>query len=158
MVAAMSKLVAIAYPDEATAGEVAQTLIELQMEHAIALDDLVVAVRDNDGEIDLSQPFKPAPGRAAMDAPRGRLMPLLDMAIGGTAEAAAEVGVDDSFMEDLGAKLAPGGAAIFVLVRRSTLDKVLPRVSQYGGEVVRSSRSRGTEETLREALREPTPT
>jgi uncharacterized membrane protein len=136
MVAAMSKLVAIAYPDEATAGEVAQTLIELQMEHAIALDDLVVAVRDDDGEIDLRRPFKPSPGRAAREAQR----------------------VDDSFMQDLGAKLGPGDAAIVVLVRRSTLDKVLPRVSRYGGEVIHSSRNRGPEETLREALREPTPT
>ena len=33
MVASMSKLVAIAYPDEATAGEVAQTLMERQLEH-----------------------------------------------------------------------------------------------------------------------------
>jgi uncharacterized membrane protein len=130
MVAAMSKLLAIAYPDEATAGEVAQTLIELQMEHAIALDDLVVAVRDDDGEIALRRPFKPIAGGAARD------------------------GIDESFIEDLGAKLGPGGAAIFVLVRRSTLDKVLPRVSRYGGEVIHSSRSRGTEETLREALRE----
>ena len=132
----MSKLVAIAYPDEATAGEVAQTLIDLQLEQAIALDDLVVAVRDDDGEIDLRRPFKPMPGRPAREAQR----------------------VDDSLVEELAAKLSRGGAAIFVLVRRSTVDRVLPRVSQYGGEVIHSSRGRGTEETLLEALRKPTPT
>ena len=43
----MSNLVAVAYPDEATAGEVAQALIELQKEHSIELDDLAVAVRQH---------------------------------------------------------------------------------------------------------------
>ena len=56
----MSTLVAIAYPDEATAGEVSQTLMELQKEHSIELDDLVVAIRNPDGKIKLKQSFKPA--------------------------------------------------------------------------------------------------
>jgi uncharacterized membrane protein len=67
-----------------------------------------------------------------------------------------DVGVDDNFMKDLGEKLKPGGAAVFVLVRKSTPDKVLPRVSQYGGEVIHSSLSNEAEETLQEALREHT--
>ena len=65
-----------------------------------------------------------------------------------------DVGVDDDFMKQLGEKLQPGGAAIFVLVRQSTPDKVLPRISQYGGEVIHSSLSAQAEETLQEALRE----
>jgi uncharacterized membrane protein len=160
----MSTLVAIAYPDEATAGEVSQTLMQLQKEHSIELDDLVVAVRQDDGKIKLRQSFKPAASGAAGGALWGGLigliffMPLLGMAIGGATGAAAgamtDVGVDDKFMKDLGAKLKPGGAAVFVLVRKSTPDKVLPRVSQYGGDVIHSSLSSEAEETLREALRE----
>jgi uncharacterized membrane protein len=161
----MSDLVAIAYPDEATAGEVAQTLLELQREHLIELDDLVVAIRKEDGKIKLRQSFNPAATGAAGGALWGGLigllflMPLLGAAIGGATGAAAgamsDVGVDDRFMKELGEKLKPGGAALFVLVRRSTPDKVLPRVSQYGGEVIHSSLSEEAEETLREALREP---
>jgi uncharacterized membrane protein len=45
----MSNLVAVAYPDEPTASEVAQTLIELQKERSIQLEDLVVAIRKDDG-------------------------------------------------------------------------------------------------------------
>ena len=55
-------------------------------------------------------------------------------------------------MKDLGSKLEPGGAALFVLVRSSTPDKVLPRISQYGGEVLHTSLPTESEETLREAL------
>jgi uncharacterized membrane protein len=159
----MSNLVAVAYPDEATAGEVAQTLIELQREHSIELDDLAVAVRRDDGKIKLRQSFKPVASGATGGALWGGLigliflMPLLGMAIGGATGAATgamtDVGVDDAFMKDLGEKLQPGGAAVFVLVRQSTPDKVLPRISQYGGDVIHSSLSQEAEETLQEALR-----
>jgi uncharacterized membrane protein len=160
----MSNLVAIAYPDEATASEVAQALAELQKEHSIELEDLVVAIRKDDGKIKLKQSFSPAGAGAAGGALWGGLigliffMPLLGMAIGGATGAATgkmtDVGVDDAFMKDLGEKLQPGSAAVFVLVRKSTPDKVLPRISQYGGEVVHSSLSAEAEETLQEALRE----
>jgi uncharacterized membrane protein len=160
----MSNLVAVAYPDEGTATEVAQTLIELQKEHSIQLDDLVVAVRRPDGKIKLKQSFSPAGTGAAGGALWGGLiglvffMPLLGMAIGGATGAATgkmtDVGVDDKFMKELGDKLEPGSAAVFVLVRQSTPDKVLPRVSQYGGHVIHSSLSEEAEETLDEALRE----
>lgn len=162
----MSNLIAVAYPDEATASEVAQTLIELQKEHSIQLDDLVVAHRNPDGKIKLKQSFSPAGSGAAGGALWGGLigliffMPLLGMAIGGATGAAAgamtDVGVDDKFMKELGEKLQPGGGAVFVLVRESTPDKVLPRISQYGGEVIHSSLSEQAEETLQEALRQHT--
>jgi uncharacterized membrane protein len=160
----MSNLVAVAYPDETTASEVAQTLIELQKEHSITLDDLVVAIRKPDGKIKLKQSFSPAGTGGARGGPWGGVvgllffMPLLGMAIGGATGAATgamtDVGVDDKFMKELGEKLQPGGAAVFVLVRESTPDKVLPRISQYGGDVIHSSLSEHAEETLQEALRE----
>ena len=160
----MSNLVAVAYPDESTASEVAQTLIELQRERSIGVDRVVVAIRKPDGKIKLKQSFSPAGSGAAGGALWGGLigliffMPLLGMAIGGATGAASgamtDVGVDDDFMKQLGEKLQPGGAAVFVLVRQSTPDKVLPRISQYGGEVIHSSLSAQAEETLQEALRE----
>ena len=162
----MSNLVAIAYPDESTASQVAQTLIELQKEHSIKLDDMVIAHRKPDGKIKLKQSFSPAGTGAAGGALWGGLiglilfMPLLGMAVGAASGAAAgaatDVGVDDKFMKELGEKLQPGGAAVFVLVSQSTPDKVLPRISQYGGEVIHSSLSEQAEETLQEALREHT--
>src|ERR1700710_499716 len=147
----MSNLVAVAYPDEATAREVGQTLMELQKEHSIELEDLAIAVRQDDGKIKLKQTFSPTASGATGGALWGGLigliffMPLLGAAIGGATGAATgaltDVGVDDKFMKELGEKLQPGGAAVFVLVSQSTPDKVLPRISQYGGEVIHSSLS-----------------
>ena len=101
-------------------------------------------------------PARPAAPCGAASSACIFFMPLFGMAIGGAtgaaAGAASDVGVDDKFMKELGEKLQPGGAAVFVLVSQSTPDKVLPRISQYGGEVIHSSLSEHAEETLQEAL------
>ena len=160
----MSNLIAIAYPDEATAHEVAATLRELQKEQTIQIDDLAVAVRKDDGKMKLKQSVSTAGAGAAGGALWGGLIgliflaPLLGMAIGAASGAAggamADYGIDDKFMKDLGDKMGKGGAVLFVLVRQSTPDKVLPRISQYGGDVVHSSLDSETEQVLKDALRE----
>jgi uncharacterized membrane protein len=160
----MSNLIAIAYPDEATANEVAAALHELQKERTIEFEDLVIAIRKDDGKLKLKQAFSTTGAGAASGALWGGLigliflMPLMGMAIGAATGAAggamADYGIDDRFMKELGEKLPPGGAALFVLVRRSTPDKVLPRISQYGGDVVHTSLDAETEQMLQEALQQ----
>jgi uncharacterized membrane protein len=158
----MSNLVAIAYPDQATAEDVVATLSRLQTEHAIELEDAVVVTREQDGKVKLHQTSKLAGAGAAGGALWGGLIgliffvPLLGMALGAATGAATgaltDVGVDDRFMKDLGASLAPGGAAVIVLVRRSTPDKVLPEIAQFGGQVIQSSLDTATENRLRHVL------
>jgi uncharacterized membrane protein len=90
----MSNLVAVAYPDEATAQEVGSTLVDLQKEHMIELDDLVVAINE-DGKIKLRQSFHGGAAGAAGGALWGGLIgliflaPLLGMAVGAAAGGAA---------------------------------------------------------------------
>jgi uncharacterized membrane protein len=161
----MSNLIAIAYPDRETAEQVRRTLFEMQKEQLIALDDMVVVTRSEDGKVKLHQSASPAGVGAAGGALWGGLIgliflaPLVGMAVGaaagGATGALSDVGVDDSFMKELGARLDSGGAALIVLVRRSTPDKVLPRIKEYGGEVLQTSLSGEAEESLREALGEP---
>ena len=158
----MSDLVVIAYKDVDTAQTVAGNLGDAVKQHLIELEDCVIVERKADGKVKLHQPSLTGIGAAGGALWGGLIgliffMPLLGAAIGGATGAATgaltDVGVDDSFMKDLGAKLQPGGAAVFVLVRQSTPDKVLPRISQYGGDVIHSSLSQDAEETLQEALR-----
>lgn len=160
----MSNLIAIAYPDEATAHDVATTLRELQKEQTIQFDDLVVAVRQEDGKLKLKQSASTAGAGAAGGALWGGLIgliflaPLLGMAIGAASGAAGgamtDYGIDDKFMRDLASKMPTGGAVLFVLVRQSTPDKVLPRISEYGGDVVHTSLDSETEQVLQDALRQ----
>ena len=158
----MSTLVAIAYPDQATAEEVVSTLSRLQTEHLIALEDAVVVSAGDDGKVKLHQTRKLVAGGAAGGALWGGLIgliffvPLFGMAIGAATGAATgaltDVGVDDNFMKDLGAKLQPGGAAVIVLVHRSTPDKVLPEIAGFGGEIIQTSLDDDAEQRLRQAL------
>ncbi len=158
----MSNLIAVAYEDVDRARDVLQTLNELGVEHAITLEDAVIAERRPDGTVKLHQTIRPGAVGAAGGALWGGLIgllflaPFLGMAIGaasgGAAGALSDPGVDDHFLKHLGADLEPGMAAVILLVRESTPDKVLPRISPYGGRVIHSSLSDEAEERLRDAL------
>ena len=157
----MSNLVAIAYDDVDQAQQVTQTLGELMKEHSIELEDVVIVEHRDDGKIKLHQPSMAGIG-AAGGALWGGLIgliffvPLFGAAIGAASGAAAgaltDRGIDDNFMKELGDKLPQGGAAVFVLVREATADKVVPEVAKFGGHVIQSSLSNDQESALQEAL------
>jgi uncharacterized membrane protein len=163
----MSNLVAIAYPDRETAEQVRRTLIEMQKEHIIELDDMVVVTRAEGGKVKLHQSVSVAGAGAAGGALWGGLIgllflaPVFGMAVGaaagGASGALTDIGVDDKFMKELGTHLDDGSAALIVLVRKSTPDKVLPRIKEYGGHVLQTSLNEEAEESLRTALGEPVP-
>jgi len=157
----VSDLVAIAYPDQATAERVRGRLGEAIKSRILELDDAVIVTRGQDGKIKVHQSRSPVGAGATGGALWGGLIgllflaPLLGMAIGAAAGAAggalADYGVDDSFMKNLGAKLEPGGAALIVLVRKMTPDKMLENIQEHG-EVIQSSLSNEAEARLSEAL------
>jgi len=157
----MSNLVAIAYDDVNQAQEVTNTLGQLMKEHSIELEDAVIVEHRAGGKIKLHQPSMAGLG-AASGALWGGLIgliffvPLFGLAIGAASGAAAgalsDHGIDDNFMKELGNKLPEGGAAVFVLVREATRDKVVPEISKFGGHVLQSSLSNEQETALQEAL------
>jgi len=161
----MSSLIAIAYPDTETAERVRQELIQATKEHLVTLEDAVVVEHRPDGKIKLHQAMSPAGAGAAGGALWGGLIgllflaPLVGMAVGaaagGVAGKAADVGVNDNFMKELGAKLPAGGAALLVLGRTDAPEKVIDRVKAYGGHVIQTSLSDEAEQHLRDALGEP---
>ena len=159
----MSDLVAIAYPDLATAKEVTANASRAQQAHEIELDDMVIIERRGDGKVKLHQPSLAGAG-AAGGALWGGLIgliflaPLVGMAVGAASGAVAgkvtDVGVNDNFMKDLGEKLPPGSAALLALGRTDAPDKVIDRVKGYGGHVIQTSLDEEQEEHLRAALGE----
>jgi uncharacterized membrane protein len=164
----MSTLVAIAYPDRETAERVRQELSEASREHLVQLQDAVVVVHGPDGKIKLDQTFSTAGAGAAGGALWGGLIgllflaPFLGMAVGaasgGLAGKFTDVGVNDDFMKQLGAKLPPGSAALIALGSTEAGDKLLERLKPYGGEVIQTSLGTEQEEHLRAALNAPAAT
>jgi uncharacterized membrane protein len=158
----MSDLLVIAFPSEAKAEEVRKKLLDMQQEYLIELSDAVVAVKQPDGHVKLNQLFHPTAAGAASGALWGTLigmlflMPLAGTAVGAAAGALSgaltDAGINDRFMRDAAQTLQSGNAALFLLIRKMTTDKVLAELQGVGGTVLRTSFDHTKGEALREAL------
>ncbi|PPC89167.1 MAG: hypothetical protein CTY36_15980 [Methylocystis sp.] len=158
----MNDLLVIAFPSEEKAEEVRQKLFTMQKEYLIELGDAVVAVKNADGAIKLNQLFNTTALGGVSGAFWGALiglifmMPLAGAAIGAGAGAVSgaltDFGIDDKFMKDVAAAVPPGGAALFLLVRKMTTDKVLEGLKGVGGVVLRTSFDKSKDDAIRAAL------
>ena len=158
----MSDLVVIEFPSEARAEEVRQKLLDMQKEYLIELGDAVIATKQPSGRIKLNQIYHPTAIGAATGTLWGTLvgliflMPVVGAAIGAASGAVGgaltDVGLNDRFMKDVAASLDSGKAALFLLVRKMTTDKVLADLKGVGGKVMRTSFDHTKEEALRAAL------
>jgi len=161
----MSTLVAISYPDLATAEQVRAELIQATKEHILSLEDAVVVEHQSDGKIKLHQAMSTAGAGAAGGALWGGLIgliflaPLFGMAVGAASGAlagkATDAGVNDRFMKELGAALPPGGAALIALGHSDARDKLIERMRPYGGQIIQTSLGKEEEDQLRAAMATP---
>ena len=154
----MSELVAIAYPDEAAVTRAEANLAEAIHAGLIDVEDVVVIVRDEDGTVDVRQGSTGVGPAAVGGAMWGGLIglvflaPLLGMAVGALAGGAVwKAGVAESFVDELRESLTPGSAALVLLVREMTPEKVLPQIREHG-RVIQTSLSDKVEAQLAAAL------
>ena len=139
-----NRLVVIGFDDESKAGNLLSDLLRLQKDTTIDLDDAVVAVREADGKVKLSHmksmTTKGALGGSLTGLIVGSLffIPLIGAALGAAAGAAAafftDVGIDDTFIDELSSTIKPGASALFVLVRRANPDELVKELRGRGGE------------------------
>jgi uncharacterized membrane protein len=158
----MSDLVAIVYPTEAKAEEVRQRLLKLQSEYLITISDAVIAVKTDTGGIKLNQMVNTTAVGAMAGSFWGLLIgvlflnPILGVAVGAASGALggalSDFGINDAFMKDLSANLHAGNAALFVLIKNMTADKVLKEIKDAGGVVLKTSLDETKEKVLRDAL------
>ena len=158
----MSELVVIAFPTEEKAEQVRQKLLAMQKDYLIEMGDAVIAVKDTSGRIRLNQLINTTAAGAVSGGFWGALigliflMPLAGAALGAASGAAAgaltDVGIDDKWIKEVAAAIQPGMAALFVLVRKVTADKVLERLKGEGGTVLKTSLDHTKEAALQAAL------
>ena len=159
----MSDLVVIAYPTEAKAEEVRQKLLGMQKDYLIELGDAVIAVKNASGQIKLNQLMNTTGAGAVSGTFWGALigliflMPLAGAAIGAASGAISgaltDVGLNDKWMKETAQAIQPGTAALFVLVRKVTADKVLEGLKGEGGTVMKTSLDHTKEAALQAALK-----
>lgn len=158
----MATLVVIDYDSEVKAEEVRLALLKMQKEYLIDIADAVVVVREENGKIRLRQMYNMTATGAVSGGFWGTLVgllflnPLFGMAVGAAAGAVSgaltDVGIDDKFMKNLAETIKPGSAALCVLIRRMTADRVVEEIQQFGGTLIKTNLSHEDEEKLRAAL------
>ena len=158
----MAELVVIAFPNEAKAEEVRQKLLSMQKEYFIELGDAVIAIKDDQDRIKLNQLLNTTTAGAVSGAFWGSLigliflMPLAGAAIGAASGAIGgkltDIGINDKWMKDVAAAIQPRTAALFLLIRKVTADKVLEGLRGEGGTVLRTSLDHTKEAALQAAL------
>jgi uncharacterized membrane protein len=160
----MSNLIVIGFNNEIDAFEMRAALAKMQAQYLIEMEDAVVVTRDAKGKAQLHQSLNLAAAGAVSGAFWGTLIgllflnPLLGAAVGAGSGALsgklADIGINDQFMKDLGATLTPGSSALFVLVRKSTPDKVLEGLKSFAGKgrVLQTSLTKDKEEELRKFI------
>lgn len=159
----MADLVAIRFKDSSRAEEALRQASEAQKSHILDLADAVIVSKDDAGKVTLKQSFNTVAAGAASGGMWGTLIgllflnPLLGLAAGAASGALTgymtDFGINDDMMKRMGQELQPGESALFVLVRKSTPDRVIPALRELEGEVFHTSLSHDQEEKLREALR-----
>jgi len=158
----MSTLVAIGYPDEATATAAADVAQSLQKELVIQADAIAVVRRDKEGKYHVTTSHHAVGAGATYGMFWGLLfgllffVPVLGIAVGAGMGAlmgkVAKTGVDKEFQDQVRDMLKPGNSALFLVLEQVTPDKAVDALKQFGGTVLKSSLSKDAEAELQEEL------
>lgn len=160
----MSNLVVVGVDNAAAAFQMRAALANMQTQYLIEMEDAVVVTRAADGAVQLHQAVNLTAAGAVSGAFWGSLIgllflnPLLGAALGAGSGALsgrfADLGINDQFIKDLSATITPGSAALFVLVRKSTPDKVLEGLKPFAGtgRLLQTSLTKDKEDELRKFI------
>jgi len=158
----MADLIAIGYPDEATAEAAAEEARGLARDLIIEPDAIAAIVRDKEGKFHVHTSHHPVSTGATWGMFWGVLfgllffIPVLGLAVGAGLGALmgkiTKTGIDKAFQDQVRDMLQPGTSALFLMVEKVTPDKAVDALSKYGGTVLKTSLSKQDEKELQEAL------
>jgi uncharacterized membrane protein len=158
----MSNLIVVTFKRESGARDMLDKVAQLQKEGLIELQDAATVVRRENGKIKVKQENSMTGAGALGGAFWGMLFgllffaPFLGMAVGAATGAlfgkAADYGINDDFIKNVSEAIQPGYSALFMLVERAQVDKVVEELKPLGGEIIHTSLSKDEEQQLKEAF------
>jgi uncharacterized membrane protein len=158
----MAELIAIGYPDEATAEEAAEEARRLSRDLIIEPDAIAVIVRDQEGKYHVHTSHHPVGTGATWGMFWGLLfgllffIPVFGLAVGAGLGALmgkiTKTSIDQQFQDQVRGMITPGTSALFLMVEKVTPDKAVEAMSKFGGTVLKTSLSKQDEQELQEAL------
>ena len=158
----MADLIAIGYPDEATAEAAAEEARRLARDLIIEPDAIASIVRDREGKYHVHTSHHPVGAGATWGMFWGLLfgllffIPVFGMAIGAGMGALmgklTKTSIDRQFQDQVRDMVQPGTSALFLMLEKVTPDKAVDAMSKYGGTVLKTSLSKQDEQELQDAL------
>jgi uncharacterized membrane protein len=164
----MATLVAIGYPDQATAEQARDTVQQLESELIIQADQVAAISRDMEGKyhVHTSHGGASAGAGAWWGGFWGFLfgllffIPFAGLALGAGMGALfghfGEKSLDKAFQQQVRDYLKPGTSALFMVIEQATPDKAIAALQQYGGTVIKTSLSDEDTQKLQEGLQPST--
>jgi uncharacterized membrane protein len=157
----MSTLVAITFPGEGDARAALGSVRALEHEGGIGVEDTAVVNKDADGKVHVkNEASSGTETGAAVGAVLGSLLFVVfpigiigGAIVGGLIGRAAAPGVDGSFVKEVEDGLAPGGSALFLLIKSGEPGLLIAAMRQYQGTLVQTSLDEEEEEALRQSLK-----
>jgi uncharacterized membrane protein len=156
----VSHLVILSLDNRDDAERVFDLTGDLARQQLLQLQDAAYAWRDDKGMVRIQQAINLT--GAASGALWGTLIgliflnPLAGLAVGAASGAVAgkltDVGIDDDMIKQIGQQLQEGKAAVFVLARSATADKVVEALKPYSPTIIQTNLTKDREEELVQAL------
>jgi uncharacterized membrane protein len=166
----MSDLLVLGFDGNDKARQVLAEIQELERENLVDLEDAAIVVHDKKGKIKIEQTHNLAAASASGGFWWGGFLglilgwivlnPILGWALGAGLGSglgwwegkSIDLGINDEFMKKLGETLEPNSSAIFVLIRKATLDRVIEDLKPFGGTLLHTSLSFKDEQQLKQAI------
>jgi uncharacterized membrane protein len=158
------RLFVLAFAEELTAFSLRETLFQMQEKGVIEVEDVVVATRNKEGTVRLHQSMSLVATGSLIGSFSGLVLGMLLLnplfgsvagaAVGATAAAVRDTGIDDKFMHSLAETLTPGSSSLFVLVHKTKPEQVLEHLQSFAGrcKVLQCNMSAENETLLRNLL------
>ncbi|HWD80867.1 MAG TPA: DUF1269 domain-containing protein [Kribbella sp.] len=158
----MTHLVVLGLDSREDAERVIQLTEELAKQELLQREDAAIAYKDSKGKVRIQQTMNLTAHGATSGALWGTLIgliflnPLAGFAVGAASGAIAgkltDVGISDQLIKDVGKQLQEDHAAVFLLARSATVDRVVDALKPYGPTVIQTNLTKDREEELVQAL------
>jgi uncharacterized membrane protein len=158
----MAHLVVLGLDNRDDAERVLQLTGDLAKQQLLQLEDAAYAYKDDNGKVRIQQTMSVTGTAAAGGALWGTLIgllflnPLAGLAVGAATGAVAgkltDVGINDDIIKQVGQQLQQGKAAVFILARSATVDRVIEALKPYSPTIIQTNLTKDREEELVEAL------
>jgi uncharacterized membrane protein len=158
----MTHLVVLGLDSREDAERVIQLTDELAKQELLQREDAAIAYKDAKGKVRIQQTMNLTAAGAASGALWGTLIgliflnPLAGFAAGAASGAIAgkltDIGISDQLIKEVGRQLQEDHAAVFLLARSATVDRVVDALKPFGPTVIQTNLTKDREDELVQAL------